>query len=117
MTLEEKLEIAEEIYSEYEDRLVDLEKKLAKYRIENEQLKAEIESLKTDWHDLREEPKDLPDTSREVLIVRDFGENKPYKVEFDNYYNDFVGWGLNYREHAYFTKVIAWCEVPQFKRS
>ena len=60
------------------------------------------------WHDLRENPKDLPKESQEVLVLftlPDKSKNAVTMAEFEN--NDF-----NYVD---LQDVIAWCEIPNFK--
>lgn len=54
------------------------------------------------WHDLRENPKDLPLHSHFCLNER----------------GDHVHWNSNYQKWqnrlGMFTDVIAWCEIPKF---
>ncbi|MCQ2577485.1 MAG: hypothetical protein MJ176_03025 [Treponema sp.] len=78
---------------------------------------------KPKWHDLREDPNDLPkhDTEDE--------ENNFYLVAFRNYFNheeiivrEFLWSGAEFREEdnseiPYFKEkgiLVAWCELPKF---
>ena len=73
------------------------------------------------WHDLRKNPRDLPNTDRDVIVKRESEDES----EIDNYYNDdeWVGWGKAYREQQYYIRkgdkliddVVAWCEMPRFE--
>ena len=65
------------------------------------------------WHDLRKDPNDLPNTDRDVWVKRESEE----KEQLDNYYNDEVekGWGIMFREGYSTDDVIAWCEIPKFE--
>ena len=56
------------------------------------------------WHDLRNNPNDLPNNDRIVLIISD------YHVTTSNYSN--LKWGY---EEAYKINVIAWMDIPKFK--
>ena len=57
------------------------------------------------WHDLRKDPKDLPKDDRFVVVssgkdwTKAFYENNEWNIM------TLVG----------FTKIIKWCEIPQFK--
>ena len=60
------------------------------------------------WHDLRENPDDLPAENQEVLVyftLPDKSKNDIMLAEFEN--NDFNFVDLQ--------DVIAWCEIPTFK--
>lgn len=74
------------------------------------------------WHNLRENPNDLPDTDRNVLVKRESEENS----QLDNYYNDddYIGWGAEQWDREYYKRkgdvgypsdVIAWCELPKWE--
>lgn len=75
------------------------------------------------WHNLKENPEDLPDTDRDVIVKREHEDD----TELDNYYNDdeWVGWGNTYRNYQYFVRkgmqvfddVVAWCEKPKFEEA
>lgn len=59
-------------------------------------------------HDLRKNPKDLPEENQEVLVLftlPDKSKNDIMLAEFEN--NDFNFVDLE--------DVIAWCEIPSFK--
>ena len=65
------------------------------------------------WHDLRKDPNDLPyteinDTERKVIVMR---ENDI--IDFDKYFKSW-GWQKEVLRRT-IDKVIAWCEIPQFK--
>ena len=60
------------------------------------------------WHDLRKNPKGLPEENQEVLVyftLPDKSKNAVTLAEFEN--NDFNFVDLQ--------GVIAWCEIPTFK--
>ena len=60
------------------------------------------------WHNLRKNPKDLPEENQEVLVyftLPDKSRNDIMLAEFEN--NDFNFVDLE--------DVIAWCEIPSFK--
>ena len=60
------------------------------------------------WHDLRKNPKGLPEENQEVLVyftLPDKSKNAVTLAEFEN--NDFNFVDLQ--------DVIAWCEIPTFK--
>ena len=59
-------------------------------------------------HDLRKNPKDLPEENQEVLVLftlPDKSKNDVMMAQFEN--NDFNFVDLQ--------DVIAWCEIPSFK--
>ena len=59
------------------------------------------------WHDLRENPNDLPEENQEVLVLftlPDKSKNDVITAQFEN--NDFNFVDLQ--------DVIAWCEIPTF---
>lgn len=60
------------------------------------------------WHDLRENPNDLPEENQEVLVLftlPDKSKNDVITAQFEN--NDFNFVDLQ--------DVIAWCEIPTFE--
>ena len=63
------------------------------------------------WHDLRKDPKDLPDTDRNVWVKRE----SETECQIDNYYEDDKGWGIMFREGYCTDDVIAWCELPIYE--
>ena len=65
------------------------------------------------WHDLRKNPKDLPDTSREVLCCLEHGlraGRTKYYIQ-GCYHNN---WRLSFFGSCIegLDEVIAWCEIP-----
>ena len=65
-------------------------------------------SKETKWHDLRKNPKGLPEENQEVLVyftLPDKSKNAVTLAEFEN--NDFNFVDLQ--------DVIAWCEILTFK--
>ena len=67
----------------------------------------ELEKV-NEWHDLRKNPNDLPDTDRNVYVKRQ-SENE---CQIDNYYKDDKGWGIMFRDGWCTDDVILWCELP-----
>lgn len=61
-----------------------------------------------EWHDLRKNPNDLPDTDRNVWVKRE----SEIECQIDNYYEDDKGWGIMFREGYCSDDVILWCELP-----
>lgn len=59
-----------------------------------------------EWHDLRKNPNDLPDTDRNVWVKRE----SETECQLDNYYEDDKCWGL--RGDWCSDDVILWCELP-----
>lgn len=88
---------------------------------------AGIKAGKPKWHNLREDPKDLPKEGLEVLVLysNTYGDggcivNKhTLNYELAQYINDeedtsewyWVETGTDYDIH----EVIAWCELPKFE--
>lgn len=83
---------------------------------------AGLKAGKPQWHDLRKNPNDLPDTERDVWVKREDEEN----CQLDNYYNDdeYVGWRTEQWDREYYKRkgdigypssVIAWCEAPKWE--
>ena len=60
------------------------------------------------WHDLRKDPNDLPKHSVRVLVLL---EDKLYEISSISADNRWVCTDYYTGED----KVIAWCEIPQFK--
>ncbi len=67
---------------------------------------------KTQWHDLRKNPKDLPDSNRDVLIVYEDCEDYP-SIGYFSKRNE--GWLEYPDEDDVYETIIAWCELPIFK--
>ncbi len=61
-----------------------------------------------EWHDLRKNPNDLPNTDRNVWVKRE----SEIECQIDNYYKDDKGWGIMFREGYCTDDVILWCELP-----
>ena len=61
-----------------------------------------------EWHDLRKNPNDLPDTDRNVWVKR----QSEKECQIDNYYEYEKGWGIMFREGYCTDDVILWCELP-----
>ena len=63
------------------------------------------------WHDLRKDPKDLPNDDRIVYVA----SLSPYEAKenvFDYMFDSWLGDDWFYNA---VNEVIAWCENPQFK--
>ena len=58
----------------------------------------------TVWHNLRENPNDLPEDTYYVL------DQAGYKVHYNFFQNVWVN-----EKDEIDNQVIAWCEIPQFK--
>lgn len=65
-------------------------------------------SKANEWHDLRKNPNDLPDTDRNVWVKR----QSEKECQVDNYYEYEKGWGIMFREGWCTDDVILWCELP-----
>lgn len=74
------------------------------------------------WHDLRENPDDVPDTMRSVLIkikdgcryITDVGKY----VTDDNIYNNektLLNQPIRWLRNHIYGKIIAWTDIPKFK--
>ena len=83
---------------------------------------AGLKAGRPQWHDLRKNPNDLPNTDRDVLVKRE--DEEP---QVDNYYNDkeYTGWRTEQWDREYYKRkgdigypssVIAWCEIPTFDK-
>ena len=57
-----------------------------------------------EWHNLRENPNDLPDDTYDVL------DQAGYKVHYNFFQNVWVN-----EKDEIVNHVIAWCEIPQFR--
>lgn len=81
-----------------------------------------------EWHDLRENPDDLPEKSDRYLCF--FGGNYGYFImDYETEVKSFGYWCAKYDDHSLGLvdtefetlaernedEVIAWCELPQFK--
>ena len=71
---------------------------------------AGLKAGKPQWHDLRKNPNDLPDTDRNVWVKRE----SEIECQIDNYYEDDKGWGIMFREGYCTDDVVAWCELPKY---
>ena len=69
---------------------------------------AGLKAGRPQWHDLRKDPNDLPDTDRDVWVKRE----SEIECRVDNYYEDGKGWGIMFREGYCSDDVILWCELP-----
>ena len=69
---------------------------------------AGLKAGKPQWHDLKKNPNDLPDTDRDVWVKRE----SEIECQVDNYYEDDKGWGIMFREGYCTDDVILWCELP-----
>ena len=66
---------------------------------------AGLKASRPQWHDLRENPTDLPDDTYDVL------DQAGYKVHYNFFQNVWVNEKDEIDEH-----VIAWCEIPAFDK-
>ena len=66
---------------------------------------AGLKAGRPQWHDLRENPNDLPDDTYDVL------DQAGYKVHYNFFQNVWVNEKDEIDEH-----VIAWCEIPTFDK-
>ena len=69
---------------------------------------AGLKAGRPQWHDLRKDPNDLPKHSVRVLVLL---EDKLYEISSISADNRWVCTDYYTGED----KVIAWCEIPQFK--
>jgi hypothetical protein len=65
---------------------------------------AGLKAGRPQWHDLRKDPNDLPDTDRIVYVQT--------KSDTGNAYHDNDGWHSTQVSGI----VIAWCEIPTFDK-
>lgn len=66
---------------------------------------AGLKAGRPQWHDLRENPNDLPEDTYDVL------DQAGYKVHYNFFQNVWVNEKDEIDEH-----VIAWCEIPTFDK-
>ena len=78
----------------------------------NQAFLAGLKAGRPQWHDLRKDPNDLPNTDRNVWVKRE----SESECQIDNYYKDDKGWGIMFREGYCTDDVIAWCELPTFNK-
>ena len=74
------------------------------------------------WHDLRKNPKDLPDTMRSVLIeIKDYDR---YISDVGEYITDdnidpnekpLLDKTIRWRRNHIYGKIIGWADIPKFK--
>lgn len=66
------------------------------------------------WHDLRENPNDLPKENTTVLLLT---EVEPVTARYDKKYESFFRMNdkLNYCIFIAPMSYIAWCEIPKFE--
>lgn len=65
---------------------------------------AGLKAGRPEWHDLRKDPKDLPEDTYDVL------DQAGYKVHYNFFQNVWVNEKDEIDEH-----VIAWCEIPKYE--
>ena len=86
-----------------------LENELNEYKKTNREIAKDYADLRkqvTQWHDLRKDPNDLPNSDRQVFV-------KICDVEqpiFDYYRHSLKMWN-----YALEGEAIAWCEIPKFE--
>lgn len=73
---------------------------------DNSKVIERLENQVPQWHDLRKDPNDLPDSER-VVSLAVWGVEKPI---FDFYRHSLKEW--NYTPEG---DAIAWCELPKFE--
>ena len=66
---------------------------------------AGLKAGKPQWHDLREDPNDLPEDTYDVL------DQAGYKVHYNFFQNVWMNEKDEIDEH-----VIAWCEIPTYDK-
>lgn len=73
------------------------------------------------WHDLRKDSNDLPDSDREVIVQH---EDEDSEVDAYIREDDYVGWRSLRWDIEYYQRkgepipdfgIIMWCEKPRFK--
>lgn len=74
------------------------------------------------WHDLRKNPKDLPDTMRSVLIeIKDYdryiSDVGKYITDdnIDNNGKTLLNTPIRWCRNHVYGKIIAWADIPKFK--
>ena len=76
---------------------------------------AGLKAGKPQWHDLRKDPNDLPKDDENYICLLEEGHkfecyyDPTTKKWYDNFFHHDIEYGY------YQSKVIAWCEIPQFK--
>lgn len=83
-------------------------------------LKELKELRKYAWHDLRKNPEDLPNTTREVNITfEDLEENSGFKYYDVAFFGESNEWysseteNFSYKDKGF--NVIAWCEIKPYE--
>lgn len=103
----------EELAEEYAIRIINHKMALhdifEKVKVEYELKQAFLAGLnaKTQWHDLRKDPNDLPKENGEYWVC--------YADSVHVGHKGYELWLYMNGEWKYTAKVIAWCEVPTFK--
>ena len=69
---------------------------------------AGLKAGRPQWHDLRKDPNDLPNNTRQVLCAEKGGG---YSV--GEYWEKEGGWG---EDRLLGEEVISWCEIPTFDK-
>ena len=104
-------EMAEEYRKSLKQRLID-EDNFERLEMFDENVEeaflAGLKASKSQWHDLREDPNDLPKEPNEKMRVN---ETWVYVKFFDNTYGVVDKGALNNYSGA-----IAWCELPTFDK-
>ena len=122
---------ADNVTSSCKHQLEEKDKQIADLKIENEhqknllqvmndndeQLRQTIKELKAQipqWHDLRKDPNDLPNTDREVICKIMTSNLDIYGTVIDSFIK--IGSKRIWNNTPNIPKV-AWCEIPQFKEN
>ena len=99
-------EMAEEYAGSFEwtndDRIIDYSK---------QGFLAGLKASRPQWHDLRKDPNDLPKRNKDFVVEVTIPVMTHPSYVFAAYYFDNKKWFSDGEE----IKVIAWCEIPQFK--
>ena len=75
---------------------------------------AGLKAGRPQWHDLRKAPNDLPKGQINRYLfgyVKNYGGKKPMLIKYNG------KWFYDANTYNEEVKVIAWCEIPQFKES
>ena len=64
---------------------------------------AGLKAGRPQWHDLRKDPKDLPE--KYIPVLNQYGEHRSYDGHYWRDCDDVI-----------YTDVIAWCEIPTFDK-